>query len=95
MWHKGLWLRPEGRAGLSLHVIVPLSALLSHATESVTAKTGDAVGWLFNAALGHLTELWNYDTITAWRKTSLRHARMPRRLAPDGSRLRKSRSVQN
>jgi hypothetical protein len=36
---------------------VPLAALLSHATESVAAKTGDAVGGLLNATLGNLTEL--------------------------------------
>jgi Ca2+:H+ antiporter len=34
-----------------------LAALLSHATESVAAKTGDAVGGLLNATLGNLTEL--------------------------------------
>ena len=37
--------------------IVPLAALLSHATESVAAKTGDTVGGLLNATLGNLTEL--------------------------------------
>lgn len=37
--------------------IVPLAVLLSHATESVAAKTGDAVGGLLNATLGNLTEL--------------------------------------
>jgi Ca2+:H+ antiporter len=36
---------------------VPLAALLSHATESVAAKTGDTVGGLLNATLGNLTEL--------------------------------------
>jgi len=36
---------------------VPLAALLSHATESVAAKTGDAAGGLLNATLGNLTEL--------------------------------------
>ena len=36
---------------------MPLAALLSHATESVAAKTGDAVGGLLNATLGNLTEL--------------------------------------
>jgi Ca2+:H+ antiporter len=36
---------------------VPLAALLSHATESVAAKTGDSVGGLLNATLGNLTEL--------------------------------------
>jgi Ca2+:H+ antiporter len=42
---------------LSVVAIVPLAALLSHATESVAAKTGDAVGGLLNATLGNLTEL--------------------------------------
>jgi len=42
---------------LSVMAIVPLAALLSHATESVAAKTGDAVGGLLNATLGNLTEL--------------------------------------
>jgi Ca2+:H+ antiporter len=42
---------------LSLGAIVPLAALLSHATESVASKTGDAVGGLLNATLGNLTEL--------------------------------------
>jgi Ca2+:H+ antiporter len=37
--------------------IVPLAGLLSHATEGVAAKTGDAVGGLLNATLGNLTEL--------------------------------------
>ena len=36
---------------LSVLAIVPLAALLSHATESVAAKTGDAVGGLLNATL--------------------------------------------
>jgi Ca2+:H+ antiporter len=42
---------------LSVLGIVPLAALLSHATESVAAKTGDAAGGLLNATLGNLTEL--------------------------------------
>jgi len=41
----------------SVLAIVPLAALLSHATESVAAKTGDAVGGLLNATLGNFTEL--------------------------------------
>jgi Ca2+:H+ antiporter len=53
-------LRPE--AGTLLFVlsilgIVPLAVLLSHATESVSAKIGDTVGGLLNATLGNLTEL--------------------------------------
>ena len=42
---------------MSVLAIVPLAVLLSHATESVAAKTGDAVGGLLNATLGNLTEL--------------------------------------
>jgi Ca2+:H+ antiporter len=42
---------------LSVLAIVPLAALLSHATESVAARTGDSVGGLLNATLGNLTEL--------------------------------------
>src|SRR5689334_1905332 len=42
---------------LSVLAVVPLAMLLSHATESVAAKTGDAVGGLLNATLGNLTEL--------------------------------------
>ena len=42
---------------LSILAIVPLAALLSHATESVAAKTGDTIGGLLNATLGNLTEL--------------------------------------
>jgi Ca2+:H+ antiporter len=53
-------LAPEAHAllfALSVLAIVPLAALLSHATESVAAKTGDTVGGLLNATLGNLTEL--------------------------------------
>jgi Ca2+:H+ antiporter len=42
---------------LSVLAIVPLAALLSHATEAVAARTGDSVGGLLNATLGNLTEL--------------------------------------
>jgi len=42
---------------LSVVAILPLAILLSHATESVAAKTGDSVGGLLNATLGNLTEL--------------------------------------
>jgi Ca2+:H+ antiporter len=42
---------------LSVAAIVPLAALLSHSTEAVAAKTGDAIGGLLNATLGNLTEL--------------------------------------
>jgi Ca2+:H+ antiporter len=53
-------LKPEAHTWLfvlSILAIVPLAALLSHATESVAAKTGDAAGGLLNATLGNLTEL--------------------------------------
>jgi Ca2+:H+ antiporter len=53
-------LRPEAHTllfVLSVFAIVPLAAVLSHATESVASKTGDAVGGLLNATLGNLTEL--------------------------------------
>lgn len=42
---------------LSVLAIVPLTVLLSLATESVAAKIGDAVGGLLNASLGNLAEL--------------------------------------
>src|SRR5262245_61645118 len=42
---------------LSVAAIVPLATLLSRATESVAAKTGDTIGGLLNATLGNLTEL--------------------------------------
>jgi Ca2+:H+ antiporter len=42
---------------LSVLAIVPLAGLLSQATESVAAKTGDTIGGLLNATLGNLTEL--------------------------------------
>ena len=53
-------LKPEAHTWLfvlSVLAIVPLAALLSHATESVAGKTGDAGGGLLNATLGNLTEL--------------------------------------
>jgi len=56
----GEHLAPESHTTLfvlAVLAIVPLAALLSHATESVAAKTGDSVGGLLNATLGNLTEL--------------------------------------
>jgi len=53
-------IKPEAHTVLfilSVLAILPLAALLSHATESVAAKTGDAAGGLLNATLGNLTEL--------------------------------------
>ena len=41
----------------SVLAILPLAVLLSKATESVAARTGDTVGSLLNATLGNLTEL--------------------------------------
>ena len=54
------FLKPEAHTLLfllSVAAIVPLAALLSRATESVAAKTGDLIGGLLNATLGNLTEL--------------------------------------
>ena len=53
-------IEPEAHTllfALSVLAIVPLAALLSHATEAVAVKTGDSVGGLLNATLGNLTEL--------------------------------------
>ena len=53
-------LKPEAHTllfVLSVLSIMPLATLLSHATESVAARTGDAAGGLLNATLGNLTEL--------------------------------------
>jgi len=53
-------LNPEAHTRLfilSVLAIVPLAAMLSRATESVAAKTGDMVGGLLNTTLGNLTEL--------------------------------------
>jgi Ca2+:H+ antiporter len=53
-------LKPEAHTllfVLSVLAIVPLAALLSRATESVAARTGDTIGGLLNATLGNLTEL--------------------------------------
>ena len=52
--------RPEAHTllfVLSVGAIVPLAALLSHATEAVAFRSGDMVGGLLNATLGNLTEL--------------------------------------
>src|SRR5262245_21118612 len=53
-------LRPEAHTMhfvLAILAMLPLATLLSHATESVAAKTGDSVGGLLNSTLGNLTEL--------------------------------------
>ncbi len=52
-------IKPEAHTALfvvSVLAIVPLTMLLTRATESVAAKTGDAVGGLLNATLGNLAE---------------------------------------
>jgi Ca2+:H+ antiporter len=41
---------------LAVFAIVPLAALLSHATEAVSEKTGDAMGGLLNATPGNLMD---------------------------------------
>jgi len=51
--------------GVSVLAIVPLATLLSHATESLVARTGDAVGGSLNAKLGNLIEL--VIAVTAFR----------------------------
>jgi hypothetical protein len=51
---------------LSVFAIVPMTILLSHATESVAAKTGDSVGGLLNATLGNLAEL----VIAPWQPSA-------------------------
>ena len=56
----GEFLAPEAHTllfTLSVLAVVPLATMLSHATESVAATTGDAAGGLLNATLGNLTEL--------------------------------------
>lgn len=52
--------RPQSQTllfALAVLAIVPLAALLSLATESVAARTGDTIGGLLNATLGNLTEM--------------------------------------
>jgi Ca2+:H+ antiporter len=41
----------------SVAAIIPLAVLMSRATESIAARTGDLVGGLLNATLGNLTEM--------------------------------------
>src|SRR4026209_475308 len=53
-------LKPEAHTllfVLSVLAILPLATLLTHATESVAAKTGDSIGGLLNSTLGNMTEL--------------------------------------
>lgn len=60
-------LRPEAHTVvlLSVPAIVPLAGLLSRATESVAAKTGDAIGGLLNATLRNLGS----RACSCWRST--------------------------
>ena len=53
------WLHwpPLAVFGLSALAILPLSALLGHATEELAARTGPTIGGLLNATLGNLAEL--------------------------------------
>ena len=53
------WLHwsPLAVFGLSALAIIPLSALLGHATEELSAHTGPTVGGLLNATFGNLAEL--------------------------------------
>ena len=54
------WIAPSAHTVLfvlAILAIVPLAALLGHATESVAEKTGDAIGGLLNATLGNMIEL--------------------------------------
>src|SRR4051812_2130218 len=56
----GEFVAPEAHTALfvvSMLAVIPLAAILSHATESVAATTGDAIGGLLNATLGSVTEL--------------------------------------
>jgi Ca2+:H+ antiporter len=56
----GELVAPDSHTALfvvSMLAVIPLAAILSHATESVAATTGDAIGGLLNATLGNLTEL--------------------------------------
>jgi len=50
---------------LSILAIFPLALLLSHSTEAVASRMGDATGGLLNASLGNLTEL--VIALTAFR----------------------------
>src|SRR5204862_7892626 len=53
-------LKPEAQTLLfvvSVLAILPLTVLISNATESVAAKIDDALGGLLNATLGNLAEL--------------------------------------
>lgn len=43
--------------GLNCVAVIPLSALLAHATESIACEMGDALGALINVTFGNAVEL--------------------------------------
>lgn len=54
------WLYPEAETAqfvVSLLAIVPLAAVMSHATEQVAKTMGNAAGGLLTATMGNMTEL--------------------------------------
>ncbi|KAI1496366.1 Sodium/calcium exchanger protein-domain-containing protein [Biscogniauxia marginata] len=50
-------VNPGAVFGINAIAIIPLAALLSHATESVARKMGDTVGALLNVTFGNAVEL--------------------------------------
>jgi hypothetical protein len=70
----GKMLEPEAQTMLfvlSVLAIFPLAALLSYATESVAAKTGDTVGGLLNATdLRHDAVPVAAPSSVSWRGTA-------------------------
>ncbi|KAI1641336.1 Sodium/calcium exchanger protein-domain-containing protein [Biscogniauxia mediterranea] len=50
-------MNPGAIFGINAIAIIPLAALLSHATESVARKLGDTVGALLNVTFGNAVEL--------------------------------------
>src|SRR5689334_7039110 len=42
---------------LAVFAVIPLAVLISFATDSIAAKTGDTIGAFISATLGNLTEL--------------------------------------
>lgn len=54
---KAANLSPGLVFGMNAIAIVPLAGLLSHATESVAKRMGDAIGALMNITFGNAVEL--------------------------------------
>ncbi|CAJ2500459.1 Uu.00g033120.m01.CDS01 [Anthostomella pinea] len=50
-------INPGAVFGINAVAIIPLAALLSHATESVARKMGDTIGALLNVTFGNAVEL--------------------------------------